>query len=169
MRGCVHSIVERSSEINATRKGNIFMRFFALAVLSVLSWQVQAQEGERRFMLEAGLVGGNSAACPGRYAGIIGQVTGPVSLYGMVENYRCVDLAGSANRIGGAVRLGPASWLVRPALRAGLEYDGGNVSSTAGASLTFGRRYGARLILQVGEETGDTRIVLFQMGGYLSF
>ncbi|MYA41409.1 MAG: hypothetical protein F4Z31_06620 [Gemmatimonadetes bacterium] len=87
----------------------------------------------------------------------------------MVENYRCADLAGSANRIGASVRLGRSGWLVRPALRAGIEYDGGNVSPTAGASLTFGRRYGARFVLHAGDGSGDTNIVLFQMGGYISF
>ncbi len=145
------------------------MRVLALAFLAVLPWQVQGQEAVSRFVLEAGLVGGNSPSCPGHYVGIKGRVTGPVSLYGMVENYRCADLAGSANRIGATVRLGHCRWLVRPALRAGLEYDGGTVSPTAGASLTFGRRYGARLILHVGEASGDTRLVLFQMGGYVSF
>ena len=111
-------------------------------------------------MLEAGIVGGNSVACPGRYVGINGRVAGPVSLYGMVETYRCADRAGSANRIGASVLLGRSSWLVRPALRAGIEYDGGDdVWPTAGASLTFGRRYGARFILHVGDESGGTALV----------
>ncbi len=146
------------------------MRKLLLACLAVaLPSQAQAQEAPDRFLLEAGIVGGNSIACPGRYVGISGRLAGPVSLYGMVENYRCADIAGSANRIGGSVLLGRSSWLVRPALRAGIEYDGGNVSPTAGASLTFGRRYGARLILHVGDGSDDTNIVLFQMGGYISF
>lgn len=145
------------------------MRKCALAVLVFLPWQASGLEVDRPFMLEAGLVGGNSAACPGQYVGMRGRVAGPASLYGMVENYRCADLAGSANRVGAEFRLGAADFLVRPALRAGLEYDGGKVSSTAGASLTIGRRYGARLIFQVGEVAGDSRIVLFQMGGYISF
>jgi hypothetical protein len=51
-----------------------------------------------------------------------------------------------------------------------LEYDGHEVLPTAGASLTFGRRYGARFILQIGgDEVGGTPLVLFQMGGYVSF
>ena len=33
--------------------------------------------------------------CPGRYVGINGQVVGPVSLYGMVETYRCADNTGN--------------------------------------------------------------------------
>ena len=118
----------------------------------MLPSQVQAQEAPDhqetpdRFVLEAGIVGGNSVACPGRYVGINGRVVGPVSLYGMVETYRCADRAGSANRIGASVLLGRSSWLVRPALRAGIEYDGGDdVWPTAGASLTFGRRYGGTL------------------------
>lgn len=114
-------------------------------------------------------MGGNSAACPGHYVGINGRVAGSVSLYGMVENYRCADLAGSANRIGASVLLGHSSWLVRPALHAGIEYDAGDVSPTAGASLTFGRRYGARFIVHLGNVSGGTSIVLFQMGGYISF
>ncbi|WP_420441404.1 hypothetical protein [Candidatus Palauibacter sp.] len=146
------------------------MRKLLLACLAVaLPSQAQAQEAPDRFLLEAGIVGGNSIACPGRYVGISGQVAGPVSLYGMVENYRCADIAGSANRIGASALLGRSGWVVRPALRAGIEYDGGDVSPTAGASLTFGRRYGARVILHVGDGSDDTNIVLFQMGGFISF
>ena len=33
-------------------------------------------------MLEAGIDGGNSIACPGHYVGIEGRVVGPVSAYG---------------------------------------------------------------------------------------
>jgi hypothetical protein len=139
-----------------------------LVCLAVLPSQVRAQEKPGRLMLEAGIVGGNSAACPGHYVGINGRVAGPVSLYGMVESYRCVDLAGSANRVGASVLLGRSRWFVRPALRAGIEYDAGDVSPTAGASLTFGRRYGARFIVHVGNVSGGT-LVLFQMGGYISF
>ncbi len=146
------------------------MRKLLLACLAVaLPSQAQAQEAPDRFLLEAGIVGGNSIACPGHYVGISGRLAGPVSLYGMVENYRCADIAGSANRIGASVLIGRSGWLVRPALRAGIEYDGGDVSPTAGASLTFGRRYGARVILHVGDGSDDTNIVLFQMGGYISF
>ncbi len=151
------------------------MRALLAACLALLPSQAQAQgtdearEMSGRFVLEAGIVGGNSGACPGHYVGLSGRVAGPVSLYGMVENYRCADLAGSANRIGASVLLGRSRWLVRPALRAGIEYDGGDVSPTAGASLTFGRRYGARFVLHVGDGSGDTNIVLFQMGGYISF
>ena len=146
------------------------MRKLLLACLAVaLPSQAQAQEAPDRFLLEAGIVGGNSIACPGRYVGISGRIAGPVSLYGMVENYRCTDIAGSANRIGASALFGRSGWVVRPALRAGIEYDGGDVSPTAGASLTFGRRYGARFILHVGDGSDDTNIVLFQMGGYVSF
>ena len=146
-----------------------------LAWLAVLPPQVRAQEapdGQKapdRFMLEAGIVGGNEVACPGRYVAINGRVAGPVSWYGMVENYRCDDETGTASRVGASVLLGRSSWLVRPALRAGMEYDGHEASPTAGASLTFGRRYGARFILHVGDEVGGTPLVLFQMGGYVSF
>ena len=112
------------------------MRKLLLLGLALLPAQAEAQEKAGRTMLEAGLVGGSGDACPGRYVGIKGRVAGPVSLYGMVETYRCADFAGSANRIGTSVRLGRERWFVRPALRAGVEYDGGDVSPTAGASLT---------------------------------
>ena len=145
------------------------MRKLLLLGLALLPAQVEAQERPgRMMMLEAGLVGGSGDACPGRYVGIKGRIAGPLSLYGMVETYRCADFAGSANRIGTSVRLGRDRWFVRPALRAGVEYDGGDVSPTAGMSLTFGRRYGARFILHLGEASGGT-LTLFQMGGYVSF
>ena len=149
--------------------------WLSLACMAVLPWQVQAQEapdGQEapgRFVLEAGIVGENSLGCPGRYVGINGRVVGPVSLYGMVETYRCADRAGADNRIGASVLLGRSSWLVRPALRAGIVYGSGDyVGPTAGASLTFGRRYGARFILHVAE-CGSTACERFQMGGYVSF
>ena len=156
--------------------------WLSLACLAVVPSQVQAQEASDhqeatgRFMLEAGIVGHNR--CPGHYVGINGRIAGPVSWYGMVETYRCADntgnvtyrsLAGSHNQIGASVLLGRSSWLVRPALRAGIQYDGGDsVEPTAGASLTFGRRYGARFIVHV-DECGSTVCERFQMGGYVSF
>jgi len=156
--------------------------WLSLACLAVLASQVQAQEapdGQEptgRFMLEAGIVGDNR--CPRRYVGINGRVAGPVSLYGMVETYRCADntgnvnyhrLAGSHNQIGASVMLGRSSWLVRPALRAGIQYNGADyVEASAGASLTFGRRWGARFILHL-DECGSTVCERFQMGGYASF
>ena len=88
------------------------MRKLLLVCLAALPVQVQAQEAPGRVMLEAGIVGGNSAACPGHYVGIDGRLAGPVSLYGMVENYRCANQAGSANRIGASVLVG-RSKLVR--------------------------------------------------------
>ena len=140
-----------------------------LACLSAWPLQSLAQEERGRMMLEAGLVGGNSAACPGHYVGIEGRVAGPASVYGMVENYRCVDLAGASSRLGVSVHLGRADWLVRPAMRGGLEYDGGDISHTVGASMTFGRRYGARFIVDRGAVPGGPALVLLQMGGYVSF
>ncbi len=145
------------------------MRKLVLVFLVALPSQLQAQDAPGRMMLEAGIVGGNSVACPARYVGINGRVAGPVSLYGMVENYRCVDLAGTANRVGASVLLGRSGWFVRPALRLGIEYDNGEVSETIGASLAFGRRYGARFIVHFGDFSRDPAIVLFQMGGYISF
>ncbi len=129
----------------------------------------QASEQPELFMLEAGLVGGNSLACPGRYMALNGRLGGPVSLYGMVEEYRCIDFAGSALRFGASIRLGPASWLVRPGVHGGLEYDGGDLSRTYGASLTTGRRYGGRVVLHRGQATENGTIVLVQLGGYLAF
>ena len=186
MRSELTDSVELATAKTLARSIHVF--WLSLACLAVFPSHVQAQEATnpstRRFMLEAGIVG--DSLCPGRYVGINGRVAGPVSLYGMVETYRCTGpyvtdlggntgktgiatlvgpLAGSHNHIGASVLLGPSSWLVRPALRAGIQYDGANyVEPTAGASLTFGRRYGARFILHVGE-SGPR----FQMGGYVSF
>lgn len=189
-------VPNEGSGIDAESKGKRSTHVFwlALASLAVLPWQVQAQEAPDRheapgrFMLEAGIVGRNLR--PGHYVGINGRLAGPVSLYGMVESYRCgnaawvadlggnagrtgivIDprLAGSRNQIGASVLLGRSSWLVRPALRAGIQYDGANrAEPTAGVSLTFGRRYGARFILQV-DECGSTVCERFQMGGYVVF
>ena len=53
----------------------------------------------------------------------------------MVENYRCVDLAGTANRAGASVLLGRFRWFVRPAPQLGIEYDNGEVSETIGGEL----------------------------------
>ena len=145
------------------------MRKLLLVCVALLTAQVQAQDNQGRVMLEAGITGGKSPACPGSYVGVAGQIAGPVSLYGMVEHYRCIDLIGSANRIGASIRLGDTNLFVRPALRAGLEYDSGNISPTVAGTVTIGRRYGARLILHVGDFTGETTIVLFQIGGYISF
>ena len=58
------------------------MRKLLLACLAIaLPSQAQAQEAPDRFLLEAGIVGGNSIACPGRHVGISGWVAGPVSPY----------------------------------------------------------------------------------------
>ena len=153
--------------------GVLMVFWLSLACLAVLPSQVQAQQapdGQEeldRFVLEAGIVGGSSG-CPGHYVGINGEVAGPVSLYGMVENFRCADRAGSASRFGASVLVGRSSWLVRPALRAGIETSTNYVGVSGGASLTFGRRYGARFILHF-EECGSTACERFQMGGYVSF
>lgn len=130
--------------------------------------QLLAQDSTGRFMLEAGLVGGSADACPGKYARVSTKVVGPVSLYGTVETYRCHNFAGSANRIGASIRLGSTDQAVRPALRSGIEYDGGDVSPTFGASLTIGGRYGARLSVHFGNVSDDV-LTLFQLGGYIRF
>ncbi len=163
------------------------MRKLLLLGLVLLPAQAEGQEKPGRTMFEIGLAG-DTRQCPGHYVGINVRVAGPVSLYGMVENYRCsertedIDLGGGITgtaiyprrvasdiRFGAEILLGRASWLVRPALRAGILYGGGaDAAPTAGASLTFGRRYGARFILHV-EECGSTACARFQMGGYVSF
>lgn len=130
----------------------------------------EAQQGRGRMLLEGGIVGGNSPTCPGHYLGIEGRVAGPATLYGMVETFRCTEIPETSSRLGGSVRLVPADWPVRPALRAGVEYsDGGRFSPTFGASLTFGRRYGARFIVDRWNVPDGTELVLLQIGGYVSF
>ncbi|MCY4675229.1 MAG: hypothetical protein OXD43_15965 [Bacteroidetes bacterium] len=140
-----------------------------LGLIALVVAGARAQDRPDRLMLEAGLVGGNSIACPGHYVGITGRIAGRASLYGMVENFRCADLVGNANRLGLAFRIGPSKWLVRPSLRGGIEYDGGELSQHFAAGLTLGRRRGARFIIHVGEISNGTALILFQMGGYLSF
>ena len=140
---------------------------FVVSILVVPS-QLIAQESPDRFMLEAGLVGGSGDACPGHYIRVTGQVVGPLSLYGMVENYRCLSLTGTANRIGVSVLAARSTWLVRPELRTGIEYDGGDVSQNIGIGVVLGRRYGARTNVHLGNVFDDI-LVLFQMGGYLRF
>ena len=135
----------------------------------LLAAQVQAQEVPGRLLLEAGIDGGNSVACPGHYIGIEGRVTGPVSAYGSVDNYRCLDLAGTTTRVGASLLLGRSNWLVRPAVRGGLAYDGDESFHTVGASLTFGRRYGARFIVDRQPLSSGPALVLIQMGGYITF
>ena len=89
-----------------------------LVCLLLLPPVAQAQE-RGRTLLEAGIVSGNTAACPGHYAAIEHGLVGPVSAYGLVESYRCVDVPWNSSRLGGSLRLGPSAWSVRPALRGG--------------------------------------------------
>ena len=146
------------------------LRNLVLACLLVSPSPVHAQEGPGRMLLEAGIVGGNSITCPGHYMGIEGRVAGRASAYGMVETYRCVEVPETSSRLGISVRLGDSDWSVRPAVRGGLEYsDDGDVSRTVGASLTFGRRYGARFIVDRWDLPGGASLVLLQIGGYVSF
>ena len=151
-------------------KNNMKLNIWTLFIVFflVVPSRLTAQEPPDRFMLEAGLVGGSGDACPGHYVRVTGQVVGPLSLYGMVENYRCQDLTGSANRIGVSVLAARSNWLVRPELRTGIEYDGGTVSQTFGAGLVLGQRYGARTTVHLGNVFDDP-IVLFHIGGYLRF
>ena len=86
-----------------------------------------------------------------------------------MDNYRCLDVAGKTTRAGISVRLGRAQGLVRPAVREGLAYDGHEVFHTIGASLTLGRRYGGRLIVDRQRVSGGAVLVLLRIGGYISF
>ena len=135
----------------------------------MLATPALAQEKPGPLMLEAGIDGGNSIACPGHYVGIEGRVAGPVSVYGNVDNYRCPDLADTTTRFGVSVRLGRDDWLVRPALRGGLAYEGSETLHTVGVSLTLGRRYGGRVIIDRQPLSDGVTLVLIQIGGYLSF
>ena len=136
----------------------------------LLAAPMQAQDAPRLLILEAGIDGGNSIACPGHYVGVQARVADPVSVYANVDNWRCIDAAGTSSRGGLSARLGRADWLVRPAARAGLVYDGNDILHTLGASLTLGRRYGGRVILDRQPlKDSDDALVLFQIGGYVSF
>ena len=97
------------------------MRMVWIVCVVLLPLGLHAEQNADRLMLEAGAVGGNSAACPGHYVGINGRVAGPVSVYGMVENYRCTDFARLTNRAGMWILLGRYNC----AVRLGIEYDGG--------------------------------------------
>lgn len=141
-----------------------------LVVCLLVAAPIQAQDAPGLLMLEAGIDGGNSIACPGHYVGVQTRVADPVSVYANVDNWRCIDAAGTTSRGGLSVRLGRADWLVRPAVRAGLAYDGDDILHTLGASLTLGRRYGGRVILDRQPlADSDDALVLFQIGGYISF
>ncbi len=123
-----------------------------------------------RMLFEAGIVGGSSIACPGHYVGIEGRVAGPVAAFAMVENYQCTEVPETSSRFGASLRLGPAGWWARPAVRGGLNYgDDGDASSILGASLTFGQRYGARFIVDRWVLSTGEALVLLQIGGYVSF
>ena len=145
------------------------MRKLLLACLLATAVPVQAQEPDR-MLLEAGIVGGNSIACPGHYVGVEGLIRYGVSAYGMVENYRCTGVPETSSRVGLSLMLARDEWPMRPALRSGLEYShAGDVSSTVGASVTFGRRYGARFIVDRWTIPSGEAIVLLQIGAYFTF
>ena len=74
----------------------------------------------------------------------------------------------TSSRLGVSVRLGDSNWSVRPAVRSGVEYsDNGDFSHTIEASLTFGRRYGARFIVDRWAAPSGASLVLLQIGGYV--
>lgn len=101
--------------------------------------------------------------------GVQGRVAGPLSVYGNVDNFRCLDVAGTTTRGGASVRIGPASWLVRPAVRGGMAYSGSDVYHTVGAGVTLGRRYGGRVTVDRQPLAGGATLVLIQIGGYIAF
>ena len=73
--------------------GAVMKRLMITCLL--LAAPMQAQEAPGRLMLEAGIDGGNSIACPGHYIGIQGRVAGPVSVYASVDNFRCLGPGGN--------------------------------------------------------------------------
>ena len=140
-----------------------------LLPLAASASAAQAQ-GPERMLLEAGIVGGNSIACPGHYVGVEGLISYGVSAYGMVENYQCTEVPETSSRAGLSLALARDEWPVRPALRGGLNYaDDGKVSATVGAGLTLGRKYGARVIVDRWTIPDGITLVLLQIGGYVSF
>ena len=144
------------------------MRRVLVGVMAAMALPTLAA-AQGRTMLDAGMVGGNSVACPGHYMGIEHRVVGPLAGYGMAETYRCAEVPEPSFRVGAALRLAREGWTVRPALRGGVEYDtDGVVSPTVGGSLTFGRKYGARFIVDRWN-VGGVSLVLMQIGGYVSF
>ena len=82
------------------------VRRLMMLCLLVLPAAAQAQEEPRWVLLEAGLVGGNSTACPGHYVAIEGRVVGAASAYAMVEPYQCTEVPKTSSRFGGSVQLG---------------------------------------------------------------
>ena len=140
-----------------------------MVIALMLPLQVSAQQEPPRWFIEAGLVGGYDAACPGRYAGVNGRATSRLSVFAVIENYRCEVVVGSANRAGLSILVGRPNWFVRPSLRTGLEIDGGELTQTAGASLTIGRRIGARINVIIGNVTSDNPLGIIQLGGFLGF
>ena len=147
------------------------MRKLGLGGLLALLATVPAsgQQGADRALLEVGMVGGGNA-CPGHYAGIESLVAGPVSAYGVLETYRCDQVPKTSSRLGASARLGPADWWARPAARSGLSYsDEGDFFYTVGGSLTLGRRYGARFVVDGWRTNAGGALVLLHIAGYVSF
>lgn len=144
------------------------MKKLILVCLLAAAAPAQAQEpGE--MLLEAGLVGGNANTCPGTFVGVEGHIRYGVAAWGMVENYQCDGPPQTSSRVGLALRLAPDVWKIRPALRSGVNYDDGSVSSTLGASVTFGRKYGARFVVDRWALPGGAGVVLMQVGAFFSF
>ena len=91
---------------------------------------------------------GSGNACPGYYTGIEGRVAGPVSAYGVLETYRCDTVPKTSRRLGASAPARLDDLGGGPAVRSGISYsDEGDVFYTIGGSLTMGRRYGARFVV----------------------
>ena len=150
-------------------ENNRMWRKLFLACLLAMPATAQAQEpGE--MLLEAGLVGGNSVTCPGHYVGVEGHIRYGVAGWGMVENYRCDGPPQTSMRAGLSLTLSPAEWRIRPAVRSGLSYDDdGSTSTTLGASLTMGRKYGARFIVDRWTVPNGVGLTIVQVGAFFSF
>ena len=117
-------------------------------------------------MLEAGIDGGNGVACPGHYVGIEGALGGAAVC---VRQRGQLPLSwtwpGTTSRVGASVRFGRSGWIVRPAVRSGLAYDGDELSHTVGASLTLagGTADASSSTASPGRE--GPALVLIQIGG----
>lgn len=155
-------------------KNFLLLFVFLATIISTLGAQ-EVSEFERynilsdRFSLEVGLIGGNRYTGSGKFVGVSAQLDGPFALYAEIENYELEDLSFGATRLGVQILIGRPDRLLRPELRAGIEYDAGLVDGTIAGSLAMGKRYGARFTTHFGVLPTGNLLVLFQLGGYLRF
>ena len=149
----------------------VMTRNAALAcLLAALPALAEAQETPGRLMLEAGIDGGNDIACPGHYVGIQGRVAGPVSAYGQRGQLPLCGRGGNDDprRRGATARTPGLAAAARPARRDGVRRrrhrPHGRRQPDPGPAL------GARFIVDRQPLAGGGgALVLFQIGGYVSF